>query len=114
MATKLFVGSLPYSVTDDQLQQLFAEAGAVEEAKVATDRYTNQSRGFGFVTMGSEEEAKAAIEALNGKEIDGRRITVDEARPREDRPRNNFNNGPRDNRPSNRDDRRSFNRDRRF
>ena len=87
MATKLFVGSLPYSVTDDQLETIFKEAGAVEEAKVITDRYTNQSKGFGFVTMATEEDAKTAIEQINGKEVDGRRITVNEARPQENRER---------------------------
>lgn len=89
---KLFVGSLPYSITDDQLQQLFAEAGTVEEAKVITDRYTNQSKGFGFVTMPNDDEARAAIAQINGKEYEGRRLTVNEARPREDRGNEGFRN----------------------
>lgn len=90
MATKLFVGSLPYSVTDDQLGQLFAEAGTVVSAKVIMDRDSGRSKGFGFVEMSSEEEAQAAIKNMNGKEVDGRTITVSEARPQEPR-----NNGPR-------------------
>lgn len=95
MATKLFVGSLPYSVTDDQLAELFAPAGTVVSAKVIMDREMNRSKGFGFVEMGSEDEAKKAIDMVNGKEVDGRTITVNEARPQEDRgPRNggSFNN----------------------
>lgn len=88
MATKLFVGSLPYSVDDDQLAQLFADAGAVVSARVIRDRdQNNRSKGFGFVEMGSEEEAKKAIDMMNGKELDGRTITVNEARPQEERPR---------------------------
>jgi RNA recognition motif-containing protein len=82
---KLFVGSLPYTVTDDQLRQLFVDMGEVEEAKVITDRYTNQSKGFGFVTMPNDDEARAAIAQLHDKEYEGRRLTVNEARPREDR-----------------------------
>lgn len=87
MATKLFVGSLSYSVSDDQLADAFAAAGQVVSAKVITDRDTGRSKGFGFVEMSSDEEAKKAIELLNGKEIEGRAISVNEARPREDRPR---------------------------
>lgn len=82
---KLFVGSLPYTVTDDQLRQLFVDMGEVEEAKVITDRYTNQLKGFGFVTMPNDDEARAAIAQLHDKEYEGRRLTVNEARPREDR-----------------------------
>lgn len=85
MATKLFVGSLPYSVTSDQLKDLFAEIGTVESAVVIVDRYSNQSKGFGFVEMGSEDEAKKAVAELNGKEFEGRPIVVNEARPQEDR-----------------------------
>lgn len=85
MATKLFVGSLPYSVDDAQLAEIFAEAGTVEEAKVIIDRDMNRSKGFGFVTMSSEEEAKKAIDTINGKEVAGRTITVNEARPQENR-----------------------------
>jgi cold-inducible RNA-binding protein len=87
MATKLFVGSLSWGVTDDQLQAFFATAGTVVSAKVITDRDTNRSKGFGFVEMSSDEEAKAAVAQLNDKELDGRNINVSEARPREERPR---------------------------
>lgn len=93
MSTKLFVGSLSYSVNDDQLKDAFAAAGTVVSAKVIIDRDTGRSKGFGFVEMASEEEAKAAIDLLNGKEIEGRPVAVSEARPREDRPRNNGNFG---------------------
>lgn len=86
MATKLFVGSLSYSVNDDQLQEAFEAAGTVVSAKVITDRDTGRSKGFGFVEMASEEEAKAAIDLLDGKEIEGRPVAVSEARPRENRP----------------------------
>ncbi len=87
MATKLFVGSLSYSVNDDQLSDAFSAVGQVASAKVITDRDTGRSKGFGFVEMSNDDEAKAAIDQLNGKEIEGRAITVSEARPREDRPR---------------------------
>lgn len=85
MATKLFVGSLPYSVNDQQLADLFAAAGTVVSAKVIIDREMNRSKGFGFVEMDSEEAAKKAIELMNNKEVDGRTITVNEARPQEPR-----------------------------
>lgn len=85
MATKLYVGSLAYSVDDTKLQDLFAAVGTVTSAQVIVDRDTNQSKGFGFVEMSSESEAKEAIKQLNGKEIDGRAIMVNEARPKEDR-----------------------------
>ena len=91
MSTKLFVGSLSYSVNDQQLQDAFSDAGTVVSAKVIIDRETGRSKGFGFVEMSSEEEAKKAIDMLNGKEIEGRAIAVSEARPREERPRS-FNN----------------------
>lgn len=87
MATKLFVGSLAYGVTDDQLRDFFAQAGEVVSAKVIMDRDTNRSKGFGFVEMSSDDEAKAAIAQLNEKELEGRSIIVSEARPKEDRPR---------------------------
>lgn len=86
MATKLYVGSLAYSVDDEKLKELFAAVGTVTSAQVIVDRDTNQSKGFGFVEMSSEDEAKEAIKQLNGKEIDGRAIAVNEARPKEDRP----------------------------
>lgn len=85
MGKNLYVGGLPYSVTDEQLQELFEPHGAVESARVITDRYTGQSRGFGFVEMEAEEGAQGAIEALNGTNLGGRTITVNEARPRENR-----------------------------
>ena len=87
MATKLFVGSLSWNVTDDMLRDFFATVGTVTSASVVTDRETNRSRGFGFVEMSSEDEAKAAVDQLNGKELDGRAVTVSEARERSDRPR---------------------------
>jgi len=90
MATKLFVGSLAFSATDDDLAQFFASAGTVVSAKVVIDRDTNRSKGFGFVEMSSDAEAKTAIEQLDGKELSGRAINVSEARPREDRPRRDF------------------------
>lgn len=93
MATKLFVGSLAWATTDDQLSEFFSAAGTVVSAKVITDRDTGRSRGFGFVEMSSDEEAKKAIDELNNKELDGRSITVSEAKEREERPRGggNFN-----------------------
>lgn len=90
---KLFVGSLPFSTTDDELQQMFAQHGTVDSAKVLTDRETGRSRGFGFVEMSNDTEAKAAIEALNNSDMGGRNIVVNEARPREERPRRDFNGG---------------------
>lgn len=84
--TNLFVRSLSYSTTDDSLRDLFATVGTVVSAKVIMDRDTNRSKGFGFVEMGSDEEARAAIAQLDGKELDGRTIIVAEARPREERP----------------------------
>ena len=82
MNKNLFVGNLSYDATADQLRDLFATAGTVVEAKVIYDRYTNRSRGFGFVEMATEAEAQEAIEKLNGQELVGRQIRVDEARPR--------------------------------
>lgn len=86
MTNKLFIGSLSYGATDAQLEAHFAQAGKVLSAKVITDRYTGQGKGFGFVEMGTEEEAAKAIKELNGTTIDGRAIVVKEAQPREDRP----------------------------
>jgi len=93
MATKLFVGSLSYSVNDDQLQQAFAAVGTVVSAKVIIDRETGRSKGFGFVEMSTEEEAQKAVKELNGQEIEGRAIVVSEARPQENRERRPFNGG---------------------
>lgn len=87
MASKLFIGSLAWATTDDSLRDFFASAGTVVSANVITDRETGRSKGFGFVEMSSDEEAKAAIDQLNGKDLDGRAIVVNEARPREERPR---------------------------
>ena len=87
MATNLFVGNLPYSMDSDKLGQLFAQAGQVVSAKVISDKYSGRSRGFGFVEMATDEETKKAIEMFNGKDVDGRQLVVNEARPREERPR---------------------------
>lgn len=81
MATKLYVGNLPYSTTDESLKQAFSEAGNVEEAAVIMERHTGRSRGFGFVTMATQEEAEKAIEMFNGKDFEGRVLVVNEARP---------------------------------
>lgn len=85
MNKKLYVGGLPYSVTEDKLQEIFSAHGTVESARVITDRFTGRSRGFGFVEMSNEEEAQTAIDSLNGSDLDGRSLTVNEARPQEDR-----------------------------
>lgn len=85
MSTKLYVGNLAFSVTENGLQDLFSEHGPVAETALVLDRATGQSRGFGFVTMATAEGAQAAIAALNGKEFQGRTLTVNEARPREER-----------------------------
>ncbi len=95
MATNLFVGSLAYGVNDDQLKEFFAAIGPVASAKVIVDRDSNRSKGFGFVEMESDEDAKKAIDQLNGKELEGRAVTVNEARPREERPKRDFNGGNR-------------------
>src|SRR5580704_12564755 len=83
MAKKLYVGNLPYSVSDSDLQAMFEAHGTVQSAQVIMDRDTGRSKGFGFVEMGSDAEAQAAITAMNGNEIDGRALTVNEARPKE-------------------------------
>lgn len=95
MATKLFVGKLSFNTTDESLRALFAEYGTVASAQVIKERDTNQSKGFGFVEMEDQEAAQAAINALDGKEFEGRIIVVNVARPREDRPTggNNFRGG---------------------
>ena len=82
---KIYVGNLPYSMDDASLQQLFETHGQVESAKVVTDRDTGRSRGFGFVEMPDDEQARKAIEAVNGSEVGGRTLTVNEARPRENK-----------------------------
>ena len=93
--TKLFVGGLPYSTTTDELRQMFAGFGSVLSAAIITDKFTSQSKGFGFVEMESDEEAQKAIQELNGTNMDGRTIGVSVARPKEDRPRDGggFNRG---------------------
>jgi len=86
MGTKLYVGNLAFSTTENELQELFAQAGAVQEVTLMQDKFTGKSRGFAFVTMGSEQDAQNAISQLNGKTVEGRPLTVNEARPREPRP----------------------------
>jgi cold-inducible RNA-binding protein len=85
MGRKLYVGNLSYDVDSSGLQQLFEPHGTVQSAQIITDRETGRSKGFGFVEMGSEQEARAAIAALSGKQVGGRTLTVNEAKPREDR-----------------------------
>jgi RNA recognition motif-containing protein len=85
VSTKLYVGSLPYSTTEQELTELFSQYGSVQSAKMITDRYTGQSRGFGFVEMATGEEAQKAIAALNGFALGGRTLVVNEARPQEKR-----------------------------
>jgi RNA recognition motif-containing protein len=85
MGSKIYVGGLPYSATEQQLSDLFAAHGAVASARIITDKFTGQSRGFGFVEMSSDSEAQAAITALNGSDMGGRTLTVNEARPQEPR-----------------------------
>lgn len=87
MGSKLYVGNLSYETTGSELEQLFSQHGTVQSAQIISDRDTGRSKGFGFVEMNSEEEAKAAIGALNGHEVGGRALTVNEAKPREERPR---------------------------
>ena len=87
MGKKIYVGNLSYNVTGSELEQLFQPHGTVQSAEIIADRDTGRSKGFGFVEMGSDDEAKAAIGALNGQEIGGRALTVNEAKPREERPR---------------------------
>lgn len=91
MSNKLFVGGLSWDTTDDSLRAFFAQAGTVTSARVITDKYTGKSRGFGFVEMATDEEAKKAVDELNGKELDARTIVVNEARPQA--PREDFGGG---------------------
>ncbi|HSX45168.1 MAG TPA: RNA-binding protein [Candidatus Saccharimonadales bacterium] len=86
MASKLFIGSLPYSVTSEQLNEMFAAHGTVVSAVVIIDKFSNKSKGFGFVEMSTDDEAQAAMKALDGSEVEGRKIMVNEARPQEKRP----------------------------
>ena len=85
MAKRLFVGSLPYSATSSQLEELFSKAGKVESVNVITDKFSGQGKGFAFVEMATEEDAQKAIKELNGTDLGGRSIVVNEARPQEDR-----------------------------
>jgi RNA recognition motif-containing protein len=101
--TKLFVGGLPYSSNNQSLNEIFAQFGQVSSATVITDKFTNQSKGFGFVEMSNDSEAQEAIKKLDGSDYEGRRLAVSVARPREDRPRSDGFNGRRDDhRPDNR------------
>ena len=93
MSTKLYVGNLPFQTTSEDLRDHFAKAGNVESAQVVEDRMTGRSRGFGFVEMTSPEEAAAAIEQFNGKDFNGRNLTVNEARPRTDRGQGGYGGG---------------------
>ncbi|MAS36639.1 MAG: RNA-binding protein [Anaerolineaceae bacterium] len=103
MATKLYVGNLPYSATEEQLRTVFAGAGEVVSVQIVTDKFTNKSRGFGFVEMGSQEAANEAIKQFNGYSLNDRNLVVNEARPREERsggggggnrrPRSNYGGG---------------------
>ena len=86
MSTKLFVGNLSFNTTENDLQDAFTQFGTVVEVNLMMDRMTNRPRGFAFVTMSTPEDAAKAIEGMNGKELDGRALTVNEARPREERP----------------------------
>jgi RNA recognition motif-containing protein len=91
MEKKLYIGGLPYSTTEDDLKSAFAAAGNVESATIIVDKMSGRSRGFGFVEMATPEEAQKAIEMFDGKDFEGRTLTVNEARPLEDRPKKSFN-----------------------
>ncbi len=95
MTNKVYVGNLSFDTTEDSLKELFAEAGTVSSASIIMDKFSGRSKGFAFVEMSSEEEAKKAIEMLNGKEIDGRSIVVDEAKPMEKKPFRKFSGNDR-------------------
>lgn len=93
MAKKLYVGGLSYDTTEDGLKDAFSKAGTVESATIITDKISGRSKGFGFVEMSSDDEAKKAMEMWNGKELDGRNLTVNEARPLQPRAPRDFNRG---------------------
>ena len=93
MAKKLYVGGLPYATTDTELKEAFGQCGTVESAVIIMDKMSGRSKGFGFVEMSSDEEAQKAVEMMNGKDFGGRTLTVNEARPMEDRPRRDFRGG---------------------
>ncbi len=89
---QIYVGNMSYQMTEESLSAVFAEFGEVSKTVIISDRETGRAKGFGFVTMNNDEEARSAIEALNEKEIDGRTLRVNEAKPREERPKREFNN----------------------
>ena len=93
MGSKLYVGNLSYNTTSSDLEQLFAQYGTVQSAEVISDRETGRSKGFGFVQMGSDQEAQAAIDAMNGQQHDGRNLTVNEAKPKEPRSGGGYGGG---------------------
>jgi RNA recognition motif-containing protein len=93
MGTKLFVGNLSFNTNEGDVLELFKQAGNVTSCELIVDKFTNKSRGFAFVQMGTQEEATKAVTEFNGKELDGRALTVNEARPREERPRGDFGGG---------------------
>lgn len=91
MAKRLYVGNLPYSATQESLQEMFSQAGTVSSASIIRDKMSGRSKGFGFVEMASDDEAEKAIEMFNGKDVEGRALTVNEARPMEERPKREGN-----------------------
>ena len=93
MSTKLYVGNIPFSTTSQDLQNMFSAHGAVVQVELVSDRFTGRSRGFAFVEMASAEDAQKAIAALQGTQLEGRTVTVNEARPREERPPRQFGGG---------------------
>jgi len=93
MGSKLYVGNLSFDTQEQELQELFSQFGAVTSCAIITDKFTGRSRGFGFVEMSSPAEAQKAIQEMHGKAVGGRPLTVNEAKPREDRPRGNFGGG---------------------
>jgi RNA recognition motif-containing protein len=93
MGTRLYVGNLSFNTTEGELQRMFEQAGKVTSCNIIMDKFTNKSRGFAFVEMATQDEANKAIATLNGKDVDGRALTVNEARPREERPRGDFGGG---------------------
>lgn len=95
MGLKLYVGNLPYAVTEEKLQEVFSRHGTVTSVRIITDKFTGRSKGFGFVEMGSEEEASQATQALHGNDLDGRALVVSEARPQEPRSSQGFRSGGR-------------------
>jgi cold-inducible RNA-binding protein len=91
--SKLYIGNLPFTATDAELSEIFSQCGTVDSARVITERETGRSKGFGFVEMSSQEEAQKAISELNGKDLDGRQLTVNEARPQEPRQSTGYGSG---------------------